>query len=556
MKRLLNILLLLYCALFAVAQSDSVIRPMSVPVLLSGNFAELRSNHFHSGLDFKTQGAIGKPIYSIFDGSIVRAIVSPGGYGRAVYVKHNNGYMTVYAHLDKFIPAIAKAVREAQYNGEVFAVDLSFAPGEHPVKRGDIIGYSGNSGYSFGPHLHFELRSSDGEHLVNPMRYYRQAVSDNKAPVAYSLAVAPRTGCGSVNGAAESVLCRVVNGVVADTVNVWGTVGFSVKADDFMDNTRNKYGVYSLQLIVDDSLRFKSRSDEFPIADTRFINACVDYELYDKGAGWYVRTHSLPNNPLGFFASDNSKGWLKVDEERIYNVECRLADYHGNTSSCRVAVRGKRECVQPVDSVGYYLYWFMNNVVECDGARLRVPMGELFDNTVVSVKKEESPGGYSACYNFNDRPFALKKSASLSIELLTEQLLPEEKYYIKKVTAKGSSSVGGTLRDGWVTANISSSGCFEIDVDTVAPKLLPIKEKSWSRNGKIIFLLNESGSGLKSFKGYIDGRFVLFEYSSKSGRLVCDLRREKISRGKHMLELYVSDCAGNENVITKNIIYR
>ena len=259
---------------------------------------------------------------------------------------------------------------------------------------------------------------------------------------------------------------------------------------------------------------------------------------------------------MGFFASDNSKGWLKVDEERIYNVECRLADYHGNTSSCRVAVRGKRECVQPADSVGHYLYWFMNNVVECDGARLRVPMGELFDNTVVSVKKEESPGGYSARYNFNDRPFALKKSASLSIELLTEQLLPEEKYYIKKVTAKGGNSVGGTLRDGWVTANISSSGCFEIDVDTVAPKLLPIKEKSWSRNGKIIFLLKEKGRGLKSFKGYIDGRFVLFEYSSKSGRLVCDLKREKISHGKHTLELYVTDCAGNVNVITKNIIYR
>ena len=187
--------------------------------------------------------------------------------------------MTVYAHLYKFTPAIAEAVREAQYNNEAFAVDISFAAGEYPVKKGDIIAYSGNSGYSFGPHLHFELRSSDGEFLVNPMRYYRQAVSDNKAPVVYSLAVTPRAGCGSVNGASESVLCRVVNGAVTDTLNVWGSVGFSFKADDFMDNTRNKYGVYSWQLFVDDSLRFESRSDEFPIADTRFINACVDYEL-------------------------------------------------------------------------------------------------------------------------------------------------------------------------------------------------------------------------------------------------------------------------------------
>ena len=146
--------------------------PFDFPLYLSGNFAELRSNHFHAGLDFKTQGVEGKPIMVVADGYIARAKVQAGGYGRALYVMHDNGYMTVYGHLQKFPKAVAQAVRERQYADECFAVDIDFAPGELPVKRGDVLAYAGNSGYSFGPHLHFEVRSADGEELYNKSLAY------------------------------------------------------------------------------------------------------------------------------------------------------------------------------------------------------------------------------------------------------------------------------------------------------------------------------------------------------------------------------------------------
>lgn len=556
MKRAIYILSLFFCVAALNAQQGGVKKPLDIPVLLSGNFGELRSNHFHSGLDFKTQGRVGKPLYSPFDGYIMRATVSAGGYGKAVYVMHNNGYMTVYGHLDSFTDSVARAVREHQYSNETFLADISFSPEERPVKSGDIIAYSGNSGYSFGPHLHFELRSACGDTLFNPLCHYKEYVTDNKPPKLHSLLVAPRIGQGSVNGGNEPHILIPSSAVVPDTIAAWGVVGISFKADDFMDNTRNRYGVYRAQLFVDDSLRFESCMDKFALQHTRCINACIDYGQYSRRKGWYIRTHLLPNNPLEFLWADDSKGWLNINEERAYNVECLIADYHGNISSSKLVLKGERnDYAHSADSTCHYLYWYMNNVVECEGMRLALPMGQLFENTLLKVNRVELPGEPSDIYDFTDYPFVLRDAATLSLTLNGKQELPNEKYYIKSITDKGGCSIGGTVDNGRVTTAITASGRYTVAVDTVAPQLKAVREKFWSRNGKIVFLLKETGSGLKSFKGYIDDEFVLFEYNSKSKMLSCNLKRENLKCGRHTLRLLVADKAGNECVIIKNIKY-
>ena len=556
MKRTLYILSLLFCVAVSSAQQGGVKKPLDIPVLLSGNFGELRSNHFHSGLDFKTQGAVGKAIYSPFDGYIVRATVTSAGYGKAVYVKHSNGYMTVYGHLDSFINPVEKAVREYQYSNETFVTDISFPPGEIPVKSGDIIAYSGNSGYSFGPHLHFELRSACGDTLYNPLRNYKEFVADNKTPKIHSLLVAPRIGQGSVCGGGKPLVCTPSSAAVPDTIVAWGVVGISFKADDYMDNTRNRYGVYRAQLLVDDSLRFESCMDEFALQHTRCINACIDYGQYSQKNGWYTRTHLLPNNPLGFLWADDSKGWLNIDEEREYNVECRIADYHGNVSCSKLVLKGRNsDYAFSADSTFHYLYWYMNNVVECEGMQLTLPMGQLFDNTLLKVKKVEAPGEPSDIYDFTEYPYVLREAATLSLTLNGCRKYADEKYYIRNLTDNGEYSMGGRIDNDRVTATITASGRYAIAVDTVAPQLKAVREKFWSRNRKIVFLLKETGSGLKSFKGYIDDKFVLFEYNSKNKILSCNLLREHLNRGQHTLRLLVADKAGNECMIIKNIKY-
>ena len=174
MKSIRTIISLLFicCSLVLRAQVADFGLPFDFPVLFSGNFAELRSNHFHGGVDFKTQGVINKPIHAPADGYISRVTVSGGGYGNALYVTHYNGYTTVYGHLESFTDDIARVVRDEQYAGESFVVDLSFNQNDYPVRRGDVIAMSGNTGYSFGPHLHFEVRTNESNELVNPLIFY------------------------------------------------------------------------------------------------------------------------------------------------------------------------------------------------------------------------------------------------------------------------------------------------------------------------------------------------------------------------------------------------
>lgn len=537
--------------------SISLAAPFDFPLLLSGNFGELRSNHFHAGLDFKTQGVVGKPIRVPADGYISRASVAAGGYGRAVYVTHNNGYITVYGHLEAFPDSVASRIRAKQYAEETFAVDINFEPCEFPVKRGEVLALAGNSGYSFGPHLHFEVRAADGKEMINPIRFYSSRLTDTRPPRAHSIALTPYPCGGVVNGLHATLTRKLSGAQLRDTINAWGTIGLSVKANDYMDGTNNTYGVYSIEVIVDDSLRFSSKMDGYARSETRLINAWVDYDRYSKKGEWYQNTFILENNPLRILAADKNRGWMTIDEERVYNVELLLSDYHGNTSRYEFNIQGVRDSIPAIETIdAHYLYWFLNNEISYPGMRLSVPRGQLFENAILAVEEDSAAAGVSRRYNIGNRMYPMRGSARISLQVLdTLNAVPDEKYYVRRVTGKGSSNVGGEYCDGWVSANISQTGCYELAIDTIAPSLRPIDERRWARRGVITFSMGDKGRGIKSFKGLIDGVFVLFEYSSKSGRLTCNLRREKIRRGVHTLQLTATDNAGNTTTVEKKIKY-
>ena len=535
------------------SQSDSAVftAPFDFELLLSGNFGELRSNHFHSGVDFKTQGVVGKPIKCVANGYISRASVQPGGYGRALYVIHDNGYMTVYGHLESFPKPIAERVRQQQYENEAFAVDISFAPGEYVVKQGEVLALAGNSGYSFGPHLHFEVRDTTGNELYDPMPFYVKKLKDKRPPVASKIAVYPAAGAGVVDSLGLSKTYPIKNGTVPDTIEVWGRVGFGIKALDYMDGVNNRYGVYGMELWVDDSLRFSSRMDNFSFTETRLINAWADYSRYVNDGEWFLRMHRLENNPLRALSADGNDGWLDICEERIYKVEFRLTDYHGNVSTYPVNVLGVQREIQSPGAT-HHLYWFLNNSIERDGMSLYIPAGELFEDAQLDVDVSGGEYGASQRYSFGDEPTALWHGANLALRV-DSLVADSSKLYIKRVTKKGGYSVGGKYMGGWMRANITSLATFEVAADTLAPRLQPVGQKNWMRNGRIVFSVKESETSIKSFRGTVDGNFVLFSYSSKNGRMELDLRKENVGRGKHLLRLEVVDACGNVSVFEKNI---
>ena len=533
---------------------DAFIPPFDFELFLSGSFGELRSNHFHSGIDFKTQGVVGKPIRCVADGYICRATVQAGGYGLALYVMHDNGYMTVYGHLDRFPENVHRKVREYQYENETFAVDISFAPDEIRVAKGEQLALAGNTGYSFGPHLHFEVRDSTGEELYDPMPFFGKRFKDKRPPVASKIAVYPMDGYGVVDSSSFSKVYTVRNSTICDTLNVWGRVGFGIKAIDYMDGTNNKYGVYRVELLVDDSLRFDSRMDYFAFKETRLINAWADYARYINDGEWFLRSYVQDNNQLRALNADANRGIINVNQERLYNVEYRLSDYHGNVSVYKFCIRGTRQEIPPFSKEGHYLLWFMNNSLLYDGVRLDIKRGELFESTLVSVAVEEGEYGLSRRYSFGDEPIPLWHSAELSFKVDTLSV-DTSKLYIKCITPKGGYSVGGTCSGGWIKSAVKALGTFEVAVDTVPPRLVPIREKQWIRNGKVVFAVSDKETSFRTFCGTIDGEFILFKYSSKNGRLELDLKGEGVGRGEHLLRLEVVDACGNVNVYEKKIKY-
>ncbi len=227
MKRLLQLFIIALLGMIPLAAQTLDPRfgaPFDFPLYLSGNFGELRSNHFHGGLDFKTQGVVGKPLLAIADGYISKVTVTPGGYGNALYLTHDNGYTSVHGHLDRFLPEIAELVRKKQYAEQTFAVTLEFGPDEFRFRQGEVVAYAGNTGYSFGPHLHMEIRKTATNEPIDPLPFYKDKITDNIAPRATRIMVygAPQRGKVTLSkplkGATELDGKIIVNGQLSKFV--------------------------------------------------------------------------------------------------------------------------------------------------------------------------------------------------------------------------------------------------------------------------------------------------------------------------------------------------
>ena len=298
--------------------------PFDFPILLSGNFGELRSNHFHSGIDFKTQGVEGKPVHTVQEGYVSRISVSPWGYGNGLYITHPDGTTTVYGHLQKFSKKIANYVKEQQYAQESFNVNLFLTPDLLPVEKNEVVALSGNTGSSGGPHLHFEVRDTDTEEVMDPLDYFSDRITDTRPPKIQGIQIVPIEGKGVVNGKSKKLEIKPVtakNGkqTITGKIEAWGEIGLAVKAYDYMDNTTNIYGVREITLTADSQVIFHSNLDKFAFDETRYLNTFTDYEEWKDHRSFYMRSFIEPGNRLRFLESVN-RGILRIDEPRFYNT--------------------------------------------------------------------------------------------------------------------------------------------------------------------------------------------------------------------------------------------
>ena len=537
-----------------IAEAQQLRKPMDIPVLLSGNFGELRSNHFHSGIDFKTQGVEGKPIHSVQDGYVSRISVSPWGYGNGLYITHPDGTTTVYGHLQKFSQKITAYLKEKQYEQESFNVNLSLTPDELPVKEGELVALSGNTGSSGGPHLHFEVRDTETEEPMDPIEYYKDLIKDTQAPKIQGIMVYSMPGKGVVNGSRRKLELKPVtakNGkqTLTGKIEAWGEIGLAVKGYDYMDNTSNIYGIKDITLTADSQVIFHSNLDRFAFDETRYLNSFTDFEEWKEHRSFYIKSFVDPGNRLRFIESLN-RGILTIDEPRTYHLTYKLADAFGNTTQLSIRIEGKEQPIPEIDTENAELFhWWSDNRFGAKGIRLTIPKGNLYDDLYFRYSVKEDSAALGATHILHNTPVAFHKSAKLSLRLQTDTLANKQQYGIVRLQNGRRSWTGGVYRNGWVDADIKEMGSYTLGQDLVPPTITPLNPATWVSQQAITLRLSDNLSGVQTYRGEIDGQYVLFEMNSKSV-ITYHFDKERLARGKHTLKLVVTDACGNQSTYT------
>lgn len=533
--------------------------PFDFPILLSANFGELRANHFHSGIDFKTQGVEGKPVHAVQDGYISRIGVSPWGYGNVLYMNHPDGTTTVYGHLQKFEKNIAEYVKAEQYLAESFTVNLTPEAEKFVFKKGDIIGLGGNSGSSGGPHLHFEVRDTETEEVLDPLIYYKNKIKDTRPPVIRGLKVYPMEGKGIVNGSSRARTIKLTTSkgskqtVVADKLEAWGEIAFGIKAFDAMDETSNIYGVKEVILMKDSDVVFRSNIDRFSFDETRYINSFTDYAEWRNSGSFYMKNYIEPGNRLPFIESLN-KGIITIDEEKIYLLSYLLSDKYGNTTTLAFKVHGKKQSLPETEDTVIF-NWSGDNRFAAKGVRLSIPRGNLYTDIHLRYRVKEDSTALAATHLLHTQAEPLHQSASLSIKLQHDTLTNKQQYGIVRLHKGRSYWIGGTYQEGWIQGGIRELAAYSVAADTLPPVITPVDPETWVRKKRITIRVADRLSGLDTYRGEIDGEYVLFQSDGKKGLLTYDFDTERLSRGSHELTFTTVDACGNSSVFSRKFVW-
>lgn len=529
--------------------------PLDIPHALSANFGELRSNHFHSGLDFKTQQVINKPIYAVEDGFISRISVSPGGYGLALYIDHpSTGHTSVYGHLNSFSKKITTYVVEKQYELESYRIDVQLEPHQIPVSKGEQVALSGNTGSSGGPHLHFELRDTRSEDPIDPLIFYANSVADTQKPDLRGIAFYPVAGSGAVNNSDQPLRLTISKngqGVplpIPIPVKAWGKIGMGVKAYDKMNGQANIYGVKYVRLYVDDEQIFSSIVNRISFDKTRMINSFVDYEDWRERKSFFMKSFVEPGNTLNYYDAIN-KGYIEIDEERNYNMRYELEDHHGNIMTYKFVVQGVRQDIsRDTEKCDNFMPWSLYNSYMSQDFILDIPSGNFYISMCYNHKITQSDSYFSNIYQVHNNPVPLHNSAKMWIQLRNDTLQNRQQYGIVEITKSGKTAwVGGDYKNGGISTGIRELGkTYAIEADTTSPVITPVNQASWVSGRKIQLRLSDDKSGIAHFRGTINGKYVLFSHDMKSSVYTYIFDDSRLEKGqKQQLQFIATDGAGN-----------
>lgn len=530
--------------------------PLNIPINLAGSFGEVRPNHFHSGIDIKTNQKESYPVYAVADGYVSRLRVQIAGFGNAIYINHPNGTTSVYAHLSAYNPLITQFVLYNQYQNKSFETDFNLIPIEIPVKKGDIIAYTGNTGGSVAPHLHFEIRDTQTEETINPLSF-DFGVIDHIKPIINTLTIYylnEQPFSNHITKKIFNVVGRNGNYTLPGVINTSWEFGLGIQTYDVLDGNANKNGIYSINFYIDDTLISEIAFDKFKFEDTRSVNSYIDYAEQLTSGRIIQKTFISPGNPSDLYKKTENNGRVHLKDLLIHQGKLIITDIKGNTSTLNFKLKNSQQtdAIPFISNINYLPFNQEYSLVNND-FKILIPKNTLFENENFQYKKLPKANStyHSLSYEIGNVFTPLSTPFNLWVKPDSD-LIKKDKAVI--VNQKGVYQ-GGMIDGDFIKASIKNFGTFHIAVDDTPPFIQPLNPQiNYSKSANISFKISDNLSGIKSFNAYIDNQWVLMEYDYKR-KLLWHTFNEISTFGKHTFKLVVADAKENENIY-ETIFYR
>lgn len=548
-----------------IPKESSLHPPIKIPLFLSGNFGELRTGHFHSGIDIKTRGVSGHKLYAIADGYVSRIKISAGGYGKALYIHHPKlGLTSVYAHLQSFYKELDNHIVSEQYKNKTYEIQLFPEKDEFIIKKGQVIALSGNTGSSKGPHLHFEIRNLSNQRPVNPM-FYNFDITDNIPPKIFQVALYQKGGGSYLNPNKRKTIYntrQIEKGKYVlktdSPVKVSGKTGFGVKAYDFLNKSHNWCGVYEIELQIDSTTLYHHNMDEFAFQNTRYINAFIDYEEKIKSNANIQKLFLEPNNNLNIYKYVKNNGFYNFNSDTIHRVQINIKDVYGNESMVTFDVKNEKDTTIPSNSNNKnsdyqkVLPFNTENTFYADNIKLDFPVNAFYDTVYFEYNtiKTNHSKFYSDIHQIHNKFTPVHKYFTLALKTREVKPALKDKIFIARIEKDADQEYqyeGGERINGFISTKVREFGDYVVIADTLTPTIKPLTNmKEVDANGQLTFRVIDDLSGIESYNGYINGEWVLFEYDKKNDLLFHQMKHSSLNSDKtHEIELYAGDKKSN-----------